>query len=333
VLRSDMSENCSVRPIFVFSLPRSGSTLMQRILASHPEISSQSETWLLLPLFYSLRSQGGTAVYGHAKQVSAVRDLCKTLPGKEGDYLEQIESLAKSIYLKASCAGCSYFVDKTPRYHLIVEEIIKTFPDAKFIFLWRNPLSVIASLISTWGGGKWNLFLFYIDLYKGLENLVSAYQKHRGNVLGVRYEDFISDSDKTCAAIFSYLDLEYRSEQLDRISQVSFSGDMGDPTGSRQYTEISDQPAKKWQGVLNNPLRKFWCKRYLHTIGTESLKTMGYEQASLLHDLGRAPAGVGYILSDLVRMLYGVAHRVLDVPVYLRKLEEFRYEGRMYPHN
>ena len=306
---------------------------MQRILASHPEISSQSETWLLLPLFYSLRSQGVMAVYGHAKQVSAVKDLCKTLPGKEDDYLEQIEVLARSVYLKASGVEGRYFVDKTPRYHLIVEEIIKTFPDAKFIFLWRNPLSTIASLITTWGGGKWNLFQFYIDLYKGLENLVAAYRKHGDNVLGIRYEDIINDPDKTCAGIFSYLDLEYRTEQLASISQVGFSGGMGDPTGSRQYTEISDQPVKKWQAVLNNPVRKFWCKRYLRALGTENLKTMGYEQTSLLRGLDRAPTGLGYIFSDLARMLYGIAHRVLDVPVFRRKLEEFRHEGRVYPHN
>ncbi len=262
-----------------------------------------------------------------------MRDLCNTLPGKEDDYHEQIAILAKSIYLKASGGKGGYFVDKTPRYHLIVEEIIKTFPDAKFIFLWRNPLAVIASLITTWGGGKWNLFQFHIDLYKGLENLVAAYRKHGDRVLGMRYEDLIRDPDKACAEIFNYLDLDYRPEYLASISQVGFSGEMGDPTGSKQYTEISDLPSEKWKAVLNNPLRKFWCKRYLYTLGSENLKTMGYDQASLLRDLGRAATGPGYIFSDLARMLYGIAHRVLDVPVFRRKLEEFRHEGRVYPHN
>jgi len=273
------------------------------------------------------------AVYGHAKQVSAVKDLCKTLPGKEDDYLKQIEVLAKSLYLKAGGVESGYFVDKTPRYHLIVDEIIRTFPDARFIFLWRNPLSIIASLITTWGGGKWNLFQFYIDLYKGLQNLISAYSKHGDNVLGICYEDIISDQDKACAGIFCYLDLEYRPDHLAKISQVEFSGGMGDRTGSRQYTKISDQPVKKWQSVLNNPVRKFWCKRYLRALGTENLKIMGYEQASLLRDLDRAPTGFRYIFSDLARMLYGIAHRVLDVPVFCKKLDEFRHERRVYPHN
>jgi hypothetical protein len=273
------------------------------------------------------------AVYGYDKQASAIRDLCNTLPGKDDYYFEQIGVLAKSVYLKACDGESRYFVDKTPRYHLIVEEIIKTFPDAKFIFLWRNPLSIIASLITTWGCGKWNLFQFYIDLYKGLDNLVGAYRKHRNNVLGIRYEDIISDPDKACSEIFSYLGLEYRPQQLSTISQIRFSGGMGDPTGRKEYTTISDQPSEKWKAVLNNPIRKHWCKRYLYALGAENLETMGYEQKSLLQELGRTPVGLRYIFSDIVRILYGVVHRVLDVPVFRRKLHEYRYERRVYPHN
>lgn len=331
--KDNMPEGNSIKPIFVFSLPRSGSTLMQRILASHPEISSQSETWLLLPLFYSMRRQGTMAVYGHGKQVDAIADLCKAMPGHQADYLEAIETLAVSIYRKACRGEGKYFVDKTPRYHLVVEEVIKTFPDAKFIFLWRNPLSVIASLISTWGGGKWNLFQFYIDLYKGLENLIVACRKHKDNILAVCYEDIVSDPDKTCRKIFSYLELEYMPEQLENIAHIGFSGMMGDQTGSRQYAEISDRSLVKWRTVLNNPVRKFWCRRYLCALGESRLESMGYKQASLLRDLSQVPIRSRYILSDMARMLYGIVHRTLDVPIFRKKLEEYRHEGRMYPHN
>ena len=36
-------------PIFLFSLPRSGSTLLQRVLMSHKDIASVAEPWLMLP--------------------------------------------------------------------------------------------------------------------------------------------------------------------------------------------------------------------------------------------------------------------------------------------
>lgn len=328
-----MTEENSIQPIFVFSLPRSGSTLTQRILSSHPEISSKSETWLLLPLFYSMRRQGAMAVYGHDKQVSAIVDLCESLPGHEDDYLKAIEVLASTIYRRASEGDSKYFVDKTPRYHLIVEEIINTFPDAKFIFLWRNPLSIIASIITTWGGGKWNLFQFYIDLYKGLENLVVSCRKHKDKVLAVCYEDIVDDPENTCRKIFSYLGLEYMPELMENFTRVEFSGVMGDQVGSRQYTKISELSSGKWKSVLNNPVRKFWCRRYLCAIGKGRLEFMGYKQASLARDLKQAPLRFRYIFSDLARMSYGIIHRTLDVPVFRKKLEEYRCEGRMYPHN
>ena len=39
-----------VKPVFIFSLPRSGSTLLQRVLTGHSEISSFAEPHFLLPL-------------------------------------------------------------------------------------------------------------------------------------------------------------------------------------------------------------------------------------------------------------------------------------------
>ena len=38
-----------IRPLFLLSLPRSGSTLVQRVLARSPQIATASETWLLMP--------------------------------------------------------------------------------------------------------------------------------------------------------------------------------------------------------------------------------------------------------------------------------------------
>ncbi|MBT8101022.1 MAG: sulfotransferase, partial [Gammaproteobacteria bacterium] len=52
-----------LRPVFLLSLPRSGSTLLQRMLMTHPAISSVPEPWLLLPIFYPRRTSGHSAEY------------------------------------------------------------------------------------------------------------------------------------------------------------------------------------------------------------------------------------------------------------------------------
>ena len=44
----------SVTPVFIFSLPRSGSTLTQRVLTAHDGVASAAEPWVLLPLLQPL---------------------------------------------------------------------------------------------------------------------------------------------------------------------------------------------------------------------------------------------------------------------------------------
>ena len=64
-----MSE--SVQPIFLFSLPRSVSTLLQRILAKHTAIDTAAEPWVLLPLTSALRSEGIYTSYDQNAVVDA----------------------------------------------------------------------------------------------------------------------------------------------------------------------------------------------------------------------------------------------------------------------
>ena len=171
-----------VTPIFLFSLPRSGSTLLQRILASHPLICTASEPWLLLPMFYGLRAEGTYAEYNHHSVHNALADFINALPEGRLDYLRQLNRFVTGLYQSVSVSGERYFLDKTPRYHLVVDEILETFPSAKFIFLWRNPLAVIGSSLETFGNGKWRLYEYRIDFYKGLENLHAAYIQNRDKV-------------------------------------------------------------------------------------------------------------------------------------------------------
>src|SRR5215211_9414871 len=92
----------SPRPLFLFSLPRSGSTLAQRILAAHEPIATASEPWILLPYLYTLREHGIYAEYSHRVLVQAVKDFCAVLPGGRNDYVAEIRRFALRLYGKAS---------------------------------------------------------------------------------------------------------------------------------------------------------------------------------------------------------------------------------------
>ena len=138
-------------PIFIFSLPRSGSTLLQRILMSHSQICSIAEPWILLPQFYMLKKNGTLSDYSSLTAYKAVTDFVENLPKKHKDYKNSLRDFVLDLYQKQCQNNERYFLDKTPRYYLIIDEIIDLFPDAKFIFLFRNPVHIYASSINTWG--------------------------------------------------------------------------------------------------------------------------------------------------------------------------------------
>jgi len=225
-----------IKPVFIFSLPRSGSTLAQRILTRTSGVSSASEPWLLLPYIYTLRSQGQFSEYWHGRTVEAISDFCDVLPDGKNTYYKELRKFVTHLYQDAAGDGAVYFLDKTPRYHLVVNEIIDIFPDAKFIFLWRNPLAVASSIMDTWGKGRWNLHSYKIDLYSGLSSLTEAFEKHKNKVHAVRYEDLVTNPVQSWQGIMDYLELPFDQEMIEEFSDVKLQGRMGDPTGTKLYT-------------------------------------------------------------------------------------------------
>jgi hypothetical protein len=322
----------AVTPIFIFSLPRSGSTLLQRLLATHDQVATASEPWLLLPYMYALREEGCYAEYGHRLMADAVTDFCVQLPHGRADYLEAVRVFAEDLYGKAGGGKAKYFVDKTPRYHMIVDDIIDAFPDGKFVFLWRNPLAVSASMMETWGRSKWNLFHYHIDLFAGLASLADAFGRHRDNVFSLRYEDMVAGSDSGFDDLFGYLGLSLEKTKPASFRDVELGGKMGDVTGRQAYREVSEDSLHKWQKTMHNPLRKAWCRRYLRWIGAKRLALMGYDHNDLLKELDKVPLGASHLGSDLLRMAYGNVYLALEPHICKRQLALAAKGRKVYAH-
>jgi len=118
-----------------------------------------------LPLFYALKHEGIYAEYSQRYLARAVDDCIDSLPKGKEDYYSAIRDFASSFYGKFGIEN-RYFVDKTPRYSLICNEIMECFYNAYFIVLTRNPLDIAASMMQTYAGGRWNLFRYKVDFTK-----------------------------------------------------------------------------------------------------------------------------------------------------------------------
>ncbi len=305
-----------IQPIFLFSVSRSGSTLVQRVVAAHEGVATVSEPWLLLPYAYALRREGIQAEYFHPLMVTAISDFCQQLPGGIDDYRLESREFAMRLYEKATATdgGARYFLDKSPAYYLVAEEIMRLFPGGKFVFLWRNPLSIMASIIETFNGGRWHPTACRGDLSIGLPRLTAAYRANAARAHAVRFEDLLGGDELPWRRLTDYLDIEFDARTLERFSEVKLGGSMGDPTGVAQYAALSTEPVHKWKATLANPLRKAWCRRYLRFIGEDRLGMMGYDSRQLLRELDALPTTAASLAPDLRQL----ALDVLKEPVRVR---------------
>jgi len=300
-----------VTPIFIFSLPRSGSTLLQRLIGANKVISYTSEPWILLPFFYALKNTGVSAEYNHQVMAQGIKGFTETIDSNGASFKQELKLFAERLYQKASADDAVYFIDKTPRYHYIVNEILEVFKDAKFIFLWRNPLAIQASCIETWCSGKWNTHLFKQDQYQGLANLISAYEKHKDKCWAINYEDLVTNPEITLKPLFeNYLKLEFDSSIINNFNQIPHNEGLGDKTGTKKYTTITDAPLMKWQQTMSGVIRKRWCHHYLQWLGKERLKVMGYELDVISKEVKRIPSSYTYLAVDSIRAFRGKIIRV-----------------------
>jgi len=317
----------TVTPIFLLSLPRSGSTLLQRLLATHPEVATTSEPWLLLPLLLAYRPSHLYASYRQPVLLRAFEDLLARIPEGRAVHHEAVRRFAGTFYDRLAAPGQTRFLDKTPRYHLIAEDLLDCFPDAGFVLLWRNPLAIAASCIDTWGRGRWNLHVYRVDLYHGLPVLVDAVRQHPGRLATVRYEDLVVEPEQHLGPIFDHLGLDRVPDAVTRFRQIDLEGRMGDPSGGSGRHGIDTASIDRWAATLANPVRRAWARRYLSWLGPERLACMGYDHRQLLEALHRVRPTLGRSLSDLARMLYGRRVIAREHLLHRRKRELARATG------
>lgn len=273
-------------PVFIFSLPRSGSTLVQRILMAHSGIASFAEPWFLLPLMNMDRDAGTLSRYSHLSTSQAFKEFVEHLPGGETFYQTALKDFCETIYAAHCQNGEMYFIDKTPRYFYIIPQIAEVFPDAKFIFIFRNPCHVYSSVLKTWGGGSFKrLYLRYNDLMDGPKLLAQGYEQYKSRSYAFQYEDFVREPEHYLKEMCDYLELEYEANMLDDFSKQDLVGKYGDPSGVKAYKTIEPKTLEKWKSTFNTGFRKAILKRYIGSMDEADLRIQGYEKKAILDEI------------------------------------------------
>ncbi|MCK5361164.1 MAG: sulfotransferase, partial [Gammaproteobacteria bacterium] len=104
--------------IFILSLPRSGSTLLQHLLGGNPDVLTLPEPWIMLHPLYALKRGGISTEYEAWQARHALDGFLKNSESGEDIYIDAIRSMASVLYSGAlQHSGKTLFIDKTPRYY------------------------------------------------------------------------------------------------------------------------------------------------------------------------------------------------------------------------
>lgn len=273
-------------PVFIFSLPRSGSTLLQRVLMTHKSITSLSEPWILLPQIYAYNKTASLSEYSSFSSQRGIANFIKNLPLENKDYEAELNKFMLNLYKKQCKNGELYFLDKTPRYYLIIDEIVRIFPNAKFIFLFRGPEKILSSMMTTWGSNGFKSFLTsYHDVTEGFEILSQAYEKYKSISVKVNYENFVANPEAELLSLMNYLELEFDINLINDFWNQDLKGQLGDPTGVKKYKSISQKSLDAWKENFNTIYRKKIAYKIVKEIDESSFLTQGYDKKDILNQI------------------------------------------------
>lgn len=138
------------RPVFIVAAPRSGSTLLFETLAANSAFSTLGgEAHWLVESMPELRP-GAIGVDSNR----LIGEHCTPLVAS------RITSTVSDRLVDAKGAPVTgnqsvRFLEKTPKNSLRIPFFLRVFPDARFIFLWRDPRENMSSIMEAWRDTKW----------------------------------------------------------------------------------------------------------------------------------------------------------------------------------
>lgn len=284
--------------LFVISSPRSGSTMLERMLESHSKILGGPEPHLLTPLAHlGVWQNVDKAPYDHVLAAEAQKLFVEKLPRGKQDYWEACRAYCDTLYGRLLApSGKTVFLDKTPAYALILPFMMKVFPDGKYVVLTRHPLATFSSYANSFFDGDYAEAHKYNPILNRYTPAIADFL--RQDLVGhvhVRYEDLVKDPETWMGRIYEYIGIPFERETIDygeRDGGGTREG-LGDPIGVAQHARPQTGSIKKWVSELAHDSEKLTLMReVIASLDAEDLATCGYPLETLWKPLEEAGADV-----------------------------------------
>ena len=242
---------------FLVGSVRSGTTLLRLLLGHHPSICACEEMEYVAETVARHGTSPDMVAYRHALRL----DRGFQATGFDIDDSMSFTELADSFMRQRWERDGRPVVGATVHNHF--DALVRLWPDAKYIFLHRDPRDVARSCVQMgWVGTPWHGARFWVDAQEAWSRLSEAVPTERR--LTLRFEDLVADTEATLATCCEFLDLEYDPAMLEIERDTTYR--RPDPKAAKSWrTSASDREVAQVETV----------------VGRQRLAAAGYEHSGL----------------------------------------------------
>ena len=238
-------------PIFIVGMPRSGTTLIEKILGKHSEITAFGE----LDLFYNVISRLG--LMPNNIQFDSL--------------VEYYEHMGREIFRNLPKFSTPWFTDKTPANYRFIGLLKNAIPDAKFIYCFRSPEAVCWSNFKQPFIAKGLSFSFDLDDIVENYNLHSYYMNKWFELLGediiiCDYSTLVDNTEVYLRSLTNQLGLDWEDTLLshDEGKAKSLARTASMVQVSKGIYKGSDLSWKKFEEHLNPYFKKLVVPEFIN---------------------------------------------------------------------
>jgi tetratricopeptide (TPR) repeat protein len=226
-------------PVFLVGFPRSGTTLLDQMLASHPEVTTLEESNTLTDATTELLNS------------EEALGRWNSLPDREIERLRELYWQRVRGGL-SSAPATRVFVDKQPLNAVLLPLIHRLFPTAKILLALRDPRDVVLSCYQQRFGMNAAMYqLLRLDTatayYDAVMRLVAASRaKLPLRLHTVKYEDVVGNFEATMREVLHFLELEW-DESVRRYTETARSRAIGTPSAAQVVRPLYGEARGRWR--------------------------------------------------------------------------------------
>ncbi len=306
------------RLVFLIGAPRTGSTLLARMLGAHSAIAAPPEPQLIPPLAHlGFYDKVDDAPYDPIITQIGIREFVAELPRGEADYLDALRACTDTLYERAlEASGRKIFVDKTPSYALVLDFLVRLYPRARYLVLTRHPLAIWSSVVESFFDGDPEAAERGSPGLPRYVPAIARFLRERPVPLHhLRYEELVSDPAAHLERICGFLELPFEPGMVeygrDESAKKPVARGLGDPVTVGREQRPTTASVKRWAAEMaGSPARLEQARRIVARLPDEDLETWGHPRSELEAELDAAtPSGVAAPRRKLTR--YALERRLL----------------------